>query len=66
MSERSEYIKDVINSLVSDFLYYDRKEDSDLRIGEIDEAVRNGEITVDEMAEVFHTGLKKSINFVKH
>jgi hypothetical protein len=48
MSSR-EKILDVLTDMVSDLLYYDRKEDSSLPVGSIEEAVKQGEITLDEM-----------------
>ena len=50
---RKEHILDTINDLCSDFLYYDRKEDEELGKGEIEEAVENEEITVEEIISKF-------------
>jgi hypothetical protein len=57
-----EHILGVISDLVSNFLYYDRKEDGDLPKGAIDKAVRDGEITVDEMVQAFREELEKGIH----
>jgi hypothetical protein len=46
---RREKILDVLTDMVSGLLYYDRKEDSSLPVGSIEEAVKLGEITLDEM-----------------
>jgi hypothetical protein len=46
---RREKILDVLTDMVSDLLYYDRKEDDSLPVGSIEEAVKSGEITLDEM-----------------
>lgn len=58
---RRETILDTVDDLVSNFLYYSRKEDEDLRVGQINEAVTAGEITEDEIVEAFrkhlHAGL---------
>ena len=51
----------VIEDLVKDFLYYDRREDEDLPVGEIERAVRDGEITVDEMVSAFRAELLKHV-----
>lgn len=53
MSERSrrEIILDHLQDMVGDLLYYDRKEDETLPVGAIEEAVKAGEITIDEMLE---------------
>lgn len=51
-----------VNDLVSNFLYYDRKEDEELPRGAILEAVKKGEITEDEIVQRFrerlHAGLE--------
>lgn len=52
-------ILDTITDLASNFLYYDRKE-SDLRVGMIEEAVKLGYITVDDMVNKFREELEKS------
>lgn len=57
-----QLIKDCISDLVSGFLYYDRKEDEDLPRGEIEGAVFNEIITVDEMVEHFKSELIKGLS----
>lgn len=54
-------ILDVISDLVSDFVYYDRKEDEDLPRDSIDLAVQSGQITIDEMVAQFRTSLTESL-----
>lgn len=56
-----DLIKDTIDDLVSCFLYYDRKEDEDLPVGEIEKAISEGIITIDEMVQVFSETLKERI-----
>ena len=56
-----DLIKDTIDDLVSCFLYYDRKEDQDLPLGEIEKAISEGIITIDEMVQVFSETLKERI-----
>ena len=55
-----EVIFGVITDLVSDFLYYDRKEDDDLPHGSIEKAIEVGAITLDEIVEQFSTEVRKS------
>lgn len=52
-----EIILSTISDLCSDFLYYDRKEDEDLSIEKLNEAVGNGVITIDEMVAEFRKHL---------
>jgi len=51
-----------VSDLVTNFLYYDRKGDEDLPLGEIQEAIKKGEITEEEIVKRFqeklHEGLK--------
>lgn len=47
---------------VADFLYYDRKEDEDLPKGAIEEAIKNGEITADDIIWCFRKELESGLN----
>jgi Ca2+-binding EF-hand superfamily protein len=58
---RRQIIETTIDDLVSNFLYYDRKEDEDLPRGEIEAAVAAGEITKDEIVERFRKELEKGL-----
>lgn len=51
----------VVRDLVSDFLYYDRKEDEDLPEGAIQDAIEDGEILEREIVEFFENELKKGL-----
>ncbi len=46
-------ILDAVNDLCSDFLYYDRKGDEDLSIEDLNNAVKSGEISINEIVEEF-------------
>jgi hypothetical protein len=61
MEIRREHIQDTLSDMVSDLLYYKRKEDDELPRGAIDEAVRKGEISIDEMVGIFRAELEKGI-----
>jgi hypothetical protein len=56
---RREKILAMTSDLAGRFLYYDRKEDSEFPVGSIEEAIDNGEVTLDEIVEVFRTELAK-------
>ena len=56
-----ELILNVVSDLVSDFLYYDRKEDEDLEVGDIQKAIEIGEITKEEIIEKFKQELLDSL-----
>jgi coenzyme F420-reducing hydrogenase gamma subunit len=53
-------ILDTIHDLVMDFVYYDRKEDETLSMNELDNAVKNGTITIEEMVSEFKKLLEES------
>ena len=55
-------IHDTIVDLVSDLLYYDRKEDSTLPVGAIDEAVTANAVSIDEIVALFREQLERGIN----
>lgn len=61
MSTRRETILANVSNLVAKFLYYDRKEDDDLPRGAIEEAVEQGEITVDEIVATFRDEVAKRV-----
>ena len=51
-----------VSDLVANLLYYDRKEDFDLPVGAIDRAIRDSEVTVDELVEQFRADLVKGLD----
>lgn len=53
-----ELILATISDLCSNFLYYDRKDDEDLTMEQLNEAVASGEITIDEMVDAFRRHLE--------
>jgi len=55
-----DIILKTVDDLVSDFIYYDRKEDEELPSGEIEKAINNGDITVDEIVNCFKLKLEES------
>lgn len=57
-----EILENTIIDMVSNFLYYDRKEDEGLPVGEIEEAVRSGATSVEEIADKFRVLIERAIN----
>ena len=55
-----QIILNEIDDLCSSFLYYDRKEDEVLSIKQLNDAVKSGEITVDEMVAEFKKQLENT------
>lgn len=54
-------ILNTIDDLVSNFYYYDRKEDEDLPVGEIQRAVQRGDISFNEIVDRFKTQLMQGL-----
>ena len=57
---RKKKILLTIEDLFVDWLYYDRKEDYELPLGSIKEAIEQGEITKDEIILAFHRQIEKN------
>ena len=51
-----------IRDLVKDLLYYDRKDDEKLPVGAIDQAVKSGDITIEDMVREFKRSLQEGID----
>jgi hypothetical protein len=58
---RRDHIAATASDLVGEFLYYGRKEDEDLPRGAIQEAIAAGEVTVDEIADLFRRELVEGL-----
>lgn len=56
-----ERITNVISDTLVDLLYYNRKEDDDLPIGAIEDAIEHGIITVDEILELVRKQITHSV-----
>jgi hypothetical protein len=50
----------IISDLVADFCYYDRKEDEELSEAQLDQAVADGTVTIDEMVAEFRKHLENT------
>ena len=59
--ETLEHIFNSVEDLVSNFLYYDRKEDEDLPVGKIEEMIKDKNISADELVERFRQALMKNL-----
>ncbi len=54
-------ITGTVEDLVANFLYYDRKGDEELKVGDIEEAIENNVITIDEIVQHFRSELEKHL-----
>jgi hypothetical protein len=61
MTDRRQLILASVDDLTITLTYDDRREDEDLPRGAIEEAVKAGEITVDEMVDQFRRGLARRL-----
>lgn len=50
-----------LRDLVGAFAYYDRKDDEDLDRDDVRELVRSGEMTIEEMIEVFAKAMREKL-----
>lgn len=57
--ERKEHILGTIDDLFADWLYYDRKEDYELPRESIEEAIKVGDVTKEEIQAEFNRLLEK-------
>ena len=56
-----EIIENTIDDLISNFLYFDRIKDEDLPVGAIQKAVKEGEITKEQIIKKFSEILNSSL-----
>lgn len=56
-----QVIINTIDDCVSNFLYYDRKEDEELSPGAIEEAIKSGDITYAEIIDRFKQKLYEGL-----
>lgn len=55
-------ILDTLSDTISNFLYYDRKEDDDLPVWEIEKSIKSWIISEDDLINLFKENLRDSIN----
>lgn len=61
MTTRRELILLTVQDLVTDFVSYDRKEDEELPRDQLEDAVRTGEVTVEEIVNEFRSSLIRGL-----
>lgn len=54
-----EKVKAVVSDTIADFFYYDRKECEYLPLRCIEEAIKNGDITEEEIIQLFKVSLEE-------
>ena len=59
--ERAKLIHNTTKDLAVKFLYYNRKEDEELPVGAIEEAIKSGETSVAEIVSVFEKALRENL-----
>lgn len=53
-----ESVIDIVSDAMSNLLYYDRQEDEEFPVGKIEELIKEGVISVDEILEVVRKNLE--------
>lgn len=59
---RRDKITDVVDGMMLDLLYYDRKEDEELPVGAIEEAIVNAVITIDDIVNQVRVALMRALS----
>lgn len=62
MKPKKQIIFDTISDLVADFVFYDRKEDEELSSKQLENAIKNKIITIDEIVLHFKQCLEENFN----
>lgn len=58
---RREHIEAELDDMITDLFYYDRKECEHLPVGAIEEAVKAGEITAEEIIEIVTARIRAAL-----
>lgn len=56
-----KYLENTIDDLISDFLYYDRKEDEDLLVGDIEKWIKEDSKNKDRLIMMFIQKLDENL-----
>ncbi|RDJ35118.1 MAG: hypothetical protein DWQ19_09800 [Crenarchaeota archaeon] len=56
---KKEYALNVVEDLVANYLFYDRKEDEDLSRDDMEQLKSSGELTIQEVVDRFKEALEK-------
>lgn len=59
--DKRQLILDTLSDLLTQFFYYDRKEDDRLPVGAIEKAIRKGKISVEELVDEFREIVERSV-----
>jgi hypothetical protein len=68
LAKQSDLRANIINTatdLIGEFLYYGRKEDEELDVGDIEKAIIRGVVTVDEIIGIFRDIIDSSVHTEK-
>ena len=55
-------VLDVVSDLFASFVYYDRKDDAEINVGEIERMIFHEEITIDEITSEFRRHLDRHMS----
>jgi len=61
MNNIRDLIEETIKDLVTEFLFAAREKDKILPLGVIEEAVNDGEISIEEMVDIFESELENNL-----
>jgi len=65
VNDKKSHALEIIEDLVSDYLYYNRKEDEDLSRKDMEQLITSGDLTAGELVDRFRTEIVEGIEVVK-
>lgn len=62
---KKEEFLNAIEDAVADLFYYDRKDDEDLNLKDLNKLLESGEITLEEIVKTFENEIIKNFPYLK-
>ena len=57
----NDNLRNLLSDMFADLFYYDRKEDEDMPVGSIEQMVKSGEVTEQEILDVLSYELHRAL-----
>jgi len=61
MEDKKNHALNLVEDVLSSYFYYDRKDDEDLSVKEMEELINSGTLTVDELIDQFSLKIRQTI-----
>jgi hypothetical protein len=59
--EKRRFIRTCVEDFVADLIYYDRRDDDPLRAGDVEDAILDGVVTIEELVDVMRRELNAAV-----